>query len=280
MAKNIYITESQLKHICENNGLVLEHETVVDNMADAEKMIRQQWSSPDDFWFVQITQRKKDFRSYNARHGKISKWWNRDPSVDGTGRENFAGYGVVKGKTADDAVDSLKNITIKLNPWAEKLVGSKSVSSQGNAEAVYAVCDKLYARAYITINKRSMNWVQARIQNRIANGVLRAFEIESSRLHDNPRDEQYYPWVMIDMDIDNPQAWAEMDKYLASQGFNPSIVHKSHDGIHYFFNSPKIANAMVKFQQFNKYATNNRPGDPPVLIKRDAKMILYSPCGQ
>lgn len=279
MARNIYITESQLNFLSEN-GVLNEHETLIENFSDAERLIDMQWTSPDDYWFVQITQRKKDYRSYNKRHGGNSMWWNRVNGVDGSSRENFAGYGVIKGNTKDEAKQSLKDITVKLNPWAAKIIGSQTVSSAGNCEAIKNVCDTLYARAYITINKRSMNWMQSRIQNRIANGILRAFEKESSRLHDDPRDEKYYPWVMIDMDIDNQQAWNEMDQYLASQGFNPSIVHKSHDGMHYFFNSPDIANAILNFAKFNKYVTNNRPGDPAVLIKRDAKMMLYSPCGK
>ena len=281
MGKNIYITESQLKHICENNGLIFEHEMVIDNIGDAERLIRQQWQSPDDFWYIEITQRKKDYRTYNKRHGGNTMWWKREQGVDGTGRANFVGYAVISGNSADEAVDCLKNVEVKLNPWSSRLMGGmSSVTSKGHMEAIYDVCNKFYGRAYITINKRSMSWLTARIQNRIARGVLRAFQKEASRQHENPRDEQYYPWVMIDMDIDNQNAWNEMDKYLASKGFNPEIVHKSHDGMHYFFKSPAIANAMLQFTQFNKYTTGNKPGDPAVLVKRDAKMILYSPCGK
>ena len=279
MAKNIYITESQLDFLSES-GVLNEHEALVENFGDAEKLVDMQWTSPDDFWYVLITQRKKDYISFNKRAGANSIWWKQANNVDGSYRENFAGYGIVSGNTKDEAIQSLRNITIFLHPWAEKILGSKTIQSSGNFEAVKTVCDKLYARSYITINKRSSNWLNSRIKNRIARGVLRAFEKEAGRLHDNPRDEQYYPWVMIDMDIDNKQAWQEMDQYLASKGFNPSIVHKSHDGMHYFFNSPDIANAMLSFLQFDKYTTKNRRGDPSILIKRDAKMMLYSPCGK
>ena len=200
MGKRIYITESQLGHILESNGILNEHVDVIDNTSDAEKLISMQWASPDDYWFIQVTQRKKDFRNYNKRHGGNSKWWYRVQGIDGTSRENFVGYGVVKGNTLQEAINCLHNIKIKLNPWAAQIIGQNEVQSTGNMEAIYSICDQLWARAYITINKRSMSRTQKIAQK----GGLRAFDKESSRNH---RDAHYYPWSMIDMDIDHPNAW-------------------------------------------------------------------------
>ena len=114
---------------------------------------------------------------------------------------------MVKGNTMQDAIDCLHNIKIKLNPWAAQIIGQREVTSNGNMEAIYGICDKLWARAYITINKRSMSRSQAIAKN----GGLRAFEKESSRNH---RDATYYPWSMIDMDIDDNNAAADTDAAL------------------------------------------------------------------
>lgn len=276
MGKRIYITESQLSAILAENGMIDEHIAVIDNTKDVESLIKMQWTSPDDYWFIQVTQRKKDFRNYNKRHGGSSKWWNRVQGIDGTSRENFAGYGVVKGNTMQDAIDCLHNIKIKLNPWAAQIIGQREVTSNGNMEAIYGICDKLWARAYITINKRSMSRSQAIAKN----GGLRAFEKESSRNH---RDATYYPWSMIDMDIDDNNAAADTDAALKKLNIAPSIKHSSHDGTHYFFNNRDIMKYSEHSPEFSpiarKYAASKQPGEA-FTMKEDAKMIIYSPCGQ
>lgn len=275
-ARNIYITESQLSRILAENGMIDEHIAVIDNSKDVEKLISMQWTSPDDYWFIQVTQRKKDFRNYNKRHGGNSKWWNRVQGVDGTSRENFAGYGVVKGNTLQDAIDCLHNIKIKLNPWAAQIIGQNEVKSNGGMEAIYDICNKLWARAYITINKRSMSRTQKIAQK----GGLRAFEKESSRNH---RDAQYYPWSMIDMDIDDPNAASDTDSALSKLKINPAIRHSSHDGTHYFFDNRDIMKYSEHSPEFSpiarKYAASKQPGEA-FTMKEDAKMIIYSPCGQ
>ena len=278
MGKRIYITESQLGKILEDTGVLDEHIAVIDNTTDAQKMVGMQWSDPDDVWFIQVTQRKKDFRNYNKRHGGSSKWWSRVSGPDGTSRENFVGYGLVQGATKQEAMDSLKNITIHLNPWAARIIGKNDVDSNGGMEAIYSICDKLWARAYITINKRSLKRTQRIAKNRPNDP--RAFEKELSRNH---RDQNYYPWSMTDMDIDHPNAWSETDTALSKLNINPVISHGSHDGKHYFFNDRAIMNYDEHSPEFapiaRKYAANKQPGEA-FTMKYDAKMIIYSPCGQ
>ena len=279
MGKRIYINESQFASILiETQKILDEHVAVIDNTADAQKLIGMQWSDPDDIWFIQVTQRKKDFRNYNKRHGGASKWWSRVSGPDGTSRENFAGYGIVQGATKQEAIDSLKNITIHLNPWAAKIIGQTDVTSNGKMEAIYSVCDKLWARAYITINKRSLSRTKRIAGNR--QNDPRAFEKELSRNH---RDPNFSPWSMVDMDIDNPGAWSETDNALKKLNINPSISHKSHDGMHYFFNNRDIMNYTEHSPEFSpiarKYAASKQPGEA-FTMKYDAKMIVYSPCGQ
>ena len=276
MGKRIYITESQFESLLETNGMIDEHISVIDNTKDVETLIKMQWTSPDDYWFIQVTQRKKDFRNYNKRHGGMSKWWTRVQGVDGTSRENFAGYGVIKGNTVQEAINCLHNIKIHLNPWAAQAYGQTDVQSNGNMEAIYDVCDKLWARAYVTINKRSMS----RTQRIAKQGGQRAFEKESSRNH---RDAQFYPWSMIDMDIDDPNAAAETDAALKKLGISPAIRHSSHDGTHYFFDNRDIMKYTEHSPEFSpiarKYAAAKQPGEA-FTMKEDAKMIIYSPCGK
>ena len=277
MGKRIYITESQLDALLEKKKMIDEHIAIIDNSKDVEKLISMQWTSPDDYWFIQVTQRKKDFRSYNKRHGGTSKWWKRVQGVDGTSRENFAGYGIVMGNTLQDAIDCLHNIEIHLNPWAAQAYGQKDVKSNGNMEAIYDICDKLWARAYITINKRSYSRSQ-RLASKSTDP--RAFEKESSRNH---RDPQCYGYSMIDMDIDHPGAESETDTALQKLGITPAIKHASHDGVHYFFKNRDIMNYTEHSPEFSpiarKYAASKQPGEA-FTMKYDAKMIIYSPCGQ
>ena len=277
MKKNIIITEEQFDRILESKGLLNEHVAVIDNTGDAQKMIGLQWKSPDDVWFIQVTQRKKDFRSYNKRHGGTSKWWKRVPGEDGTSRENFVGYGLVQGNSAQEAMDNLKNITIHLNPWAAQIIGKNDVTSNGGMEAIYTLCDTLWARAYITINSRSLSRTK-RIASRSSDP--RALEKELSRNH---RDPKFSPWSMIDMDIDDPNAWSETDTALQKINLNPTIMHNSHDGKHYFFNNRGIMNYTEHSPEFRpiakKYAASKQPGEA-FTMKYDAKMIIYSPCGQ
>ena len=276
MGKRIYITESQLSAILESTGVIDEGIAIIDNTKDVENLIKMDWASPDDFWFIQVTQRKKDFRNYNKKHGGNSKWWTRVQGVDGTSRENFAGYGVVKGNTMQDAINCLHNIKIKLNPWAAHIIGQTEVRSNGNMEAIRDVCDKLWARAYITINKRSM----ARTQRIAQKGGLRAFEKESSKSH---RDATYYPNTMLDMDINNDNAAAETLAVLKKLNILPFSTQGSHQGTHYFFKNRDIMNYSENSPEFSpiakKYASDKQPGEA-FTMKEDAKMIIYSPCGQ
>ena len=278
--KNIYITESQFNELFPDKKDVLyEHVNILNGVKLAEDIIREEWTSPDDFWFIQITQRKKDFRNYNARHGGTSKWWNRVPSIDGSSRENFAGYGIVQGNTVDEAVNSLKNVTVKLNDWAAKIIGTPTVPSNGAIEGVISVCDKLWARAYMTINKRSMSLIQGLVKKDVARGRgLRSFEKHSSEPYTGYGSEKTHPMTLIDNDIDDQKAWDDMEKLVKSKGYTPFRSTLSHDGKHFLYKTPDIEK--IDFSQFNRYSTNNKPGDPPVLVKRDAKIILYSPCGQ
>jgi hypothetical protein len=88
---------------------------------------------------------------------------------------------------------------------------------------------------------------------------------------------------MTDMDIDNPNAWSETDAALGKININPVMTQGSHDGKHYFFNDRKILKYSEHSPEFapiaRKYAAYKQPGEA-FTMKHDAKMIIYSPCGQ
>jgi hypothetical protein len=189
MAKRIKITEQQLNNIkskvlngsiqqdslmeSELSDMILEsvyrvlaeaHLAEVNNMDTALKLIDTQWSSEDDAWWVKIEARLKDYKNYNKRNpGQKPRWWKRTPGPDGTGRENHVGYVLVNGKTKEECINSLKNAVVHLNPWAAQLAGTDTVYSNGNMEAVKQICKMFLARAYMTLNKRSMTDVNARV---------------------------------------------------------------------------------------------------------------------
>lgn len=267
------------------NQLLNEHRNYVNQMQTAENIIRRQWESPDDFWYVKVEQRFKDFKSFNRRHGGgYAKYWKRvDGGTDSTHRENHVGWAKICGATVEDAVDSLKNITIHLNPWAAKEMGMKLVDSTGSMEGLIAVCNKFYARAYMTINKRSLSEVQARVDIDKQEGKFghRAFNHragQSKSGNDGTIDwDAKRPWTLIDCDIDDAKAQAELEQFLADHGITPVEAYESHDGKHYVFDKQDVSG--LNFSQFFHYDTNNRPGDPPILAKKDANMMLYSPCG-
>ena len=70
---------------------------------------------------------------------------------------------------------------------------------------------------------------------------------------------------------------------LKKLNITPSIKHSSHDGTHYFFNNRDIMNYSEHSPEFSpiarKYAASKQPGEA-FTMKEDAKMIIYSPCGQ
>ena len=60
--RKIIITEGQLKYILnsETKTSLNEHVNEIYNVNAGIKLIDAQWESPDDFWYIYITQRKKE----------------------------------------------------------------------------------------------------------------------------------------------------------------------------------------------------------------------------
>lgn len=282
-----YIVKNLIEKIV-RNVLYESHLKVVDNISEIVDLIGQQWTSPDDVWWIKIEARLKDYMNYNRRNdGKRNfrkKWWSRVNGPDGTRRENHVGYVIVRGANKEACQDSILNAVVHLNPWAAREMGTKTVYSNGNAEALKTVCHNFFARSYITINKRSMTDTINVARRDKSTGLFRGREfhhrVGQTRTGTDSSGvnwEVKRPLGLIDCDIDDPTAQAELDKYLKQNGVTPLLRKPSHDGMHYVI-SIKDAQGL-DFTFLDKYATNNRPGDPNVLFKPDANLIVYSAVG-
>ena len=287
------LNENILKQLIENivkenvsEILNEEHLKVVDNIDEIIDLIGQYWTSPDDMWWINIDSRKKDFRNYNKRETNKhnQKWFTRVNRIDGTHRENHVGYVLVRGRTKEAAQNSLKNCVVHLNPWAADMCGTDTVYSNGNAEALKIVCNRFFARSYITINKRSIKKIIRISRLDKIRGLFkgrefhhRAGQIKSGIDASGVDWSKEYPLGLIDCDIDIPEAHKELENYLMQNGVNIIKKRQSHDGMHYIVPIKDVQG--LNFSFMDKYATNNKPGDPNVLFKPDAKIPVYSAIG-
>lgn len=240
----------------------------------------------DDMWWINIDSRKKDFRNHNKRETDRhnQKWFTRVNRTDGTHRENHVGYILVRGRTKEAAQNSLRNCVVHLNPWAADMCGTDTVYSNGNAEALKIICNRFFARSYITINKRSIKKIINISRLDKTKGLFRGREfhhragqiklgIDASGVDWSKE----YPLGLIDCDVDIPQAHKELENYLVQNGVNIIKKRQSHDGMHYIVPIKDVQG--LNFSFMDKYATNNKPGDPNVLFKPDAKIPVYSAIG-
>ena len=260
-----------------------DHLRIVDNIDVAVDLIRKQWTSPDDCWWVKIEQRKKDAIAYSKRGGK-GRYWTRKSRTDGTDRENHVGYLLVRGHTVDDCVNSLLNGVVRLNPWAAREVGTKVFYSNGNAEAIKTVCNIFFARAYITINRRSISMAVNKARDDKQTGLFRGREFHHrvGQARDGVDKSGFNwrvirPYGLIDCDVDNKVAQAELERYLNKNNVDILAKRQSHDGMHYIISSDD--GEKLDFSFMFKYNSKNRPNDPNTLFKPDANMILYSAVG-
>lgn len=271
--------------------LLLEaHKNVIFDLAGGIDFIEKYWESPDDMWWIEIEQRYKDFRNHNRRNNKVPgsssfKKWTRVPGSDGKGNGNHVGYVIIRGRTKEEAKKSLLNAVVHLNPWAAQKFGKKIVTSNGYMEAIIDVCNFFFARAYMTINKRSINSVLDRAKSDVKVGLFKGREFHHRAGQPKEGNDGQVDWdkerpiLFIDCDIEDEGGRRELDSFLKKN--NIDIIRKieSHDGVHYFTTDTRVLNLDFSWLD-RKYRVNNRRiDDPMVLVKHDAKMLLYSPCG-
>ena len=261
-----------------------EHVDEVYQLDTAIEIINRQWESPDDFWYVYISQRKKD------NLGNFHKNHQGDGSTNF--QVNFLAYGVVSGNTKEEAIESLKHIELIINKSYQNMISNKGnivqkLSSPRDISAVILMCNKFNARCYMTINKRSLNQTNAYADSLKRRGMERGAEFQFAAGRQMTKDDAHVkwskvrPWGLIDCDIDDKVAQQELEDYLKKNGIEPEMKYESHDGMHYLFSTRDAER--LKFDYFdNKYRPQNAPrraSDPMVTFKGDACMLLYSACG-
>ena len=264
-----------------------------DKLDTCIKIIKSTWETPDDFWVVEIKARIKDHHKYGIPSASIGGF------VGTAG--NRVGYSIISGRTCDEAIESLKNVNITLFDWATKFTnGEKNIqSTDGNMNAVYDLCNKFFARAYFSINKRSMS--QTKKAASLKNGG------EYDFLNVAIYGKGYNLITFIDCDID-PDAKSKLDfnkrgsdkikeliDLLKNNGITILKAEESHNGMHiyiptreYKLNKKVIDgelsnnfNARVKTINGNKFEySDNRVTDEPIKFKDNSYILLYSPCGK
>ena len=287
--KKIILTEGQYKYILSGGAKssLNEHVNEIYNVNAGIKLIDAQWESPDDFWYIYITQRRKDNRDTFVK--------NHNASGSKTFGDNYIAYGIVQGNTKEEAIESLKNIKMTVNKEYYNKISNKgnivtSVESTSfPIQSIVMLCNRFNARCYMAVNKRSMSETSKYADSLKARGMERGreFQFAAGRkmVHDDPTNnwKQKRPYGLIDCDIDDVQAQKELEDLLAQNNIPIFDKYPSHDGMHYVLNSRDAER--LDFTKFDtKYRKGNaaptrKNSDPMVLFKGDACILLYSACG-
>lgn len=273
--------------------ILKEHLDIVNNQSTFESIIREQWETPDDFWYVCIDSRVKDFISrkvfhpyYIRKKPRSVKMFHKIGDVDKRfhydRKHNTVGYVIIKGDTVDDAINSLKNPIVHFLPWAQEKVKRETYSSNdGKMKAIIKTCNHFFARAYVSINKRSFSYCEKNSNGDEA--TFRSIALKSYTKfpwNQNPKNGKL-PWQMIDCDIDTVEGQKKMEDYLAKNyDFDISINSASHDGRHYIIKNPLPGNKTVHFpDELGQDKSDTSKDGHPILVKKDGFILLYSPCG-
>lgn len=274
------------KMVKESLSMILEHQDIINNFNTALWIIEQQWSGPDDFWFINIDSRRKDIINRQMEHPYYKKgnrlWRRLGGEDDSAANGNIVGYIIVKGNTLEEALNCIKNPTVMFNDWAKNLVGRDSFSSNdGNMKAIKDVCEHFFARAYLTLNKRSMSSTLDYLKSKGKNTDFSSpdFKMVAGKMKHGKEYFKDYPLGLVDNDIDDEGMRDKVYNYLKDNGINVLKNFPSHDGHHAIVDNPEKYYRM-KMSQFNdRSMTNNKKSDSAVKIKQDGKLLLYSPCG-
>ena len=290
--------------ISKNLRLLNEHLDTVDNLSTVIKIIREDWESPDDYWHIDITSRRKDiinnkfispYYSKVTKDGKMQYFKRVNTSRDKRDKEsssskNFVGYAIVKGNTVEEAINSLLNPTIHFTKWASEELGMKTYkTNDGAMKGIIDVCTQFYARAYISMNKRSYQETTTNLANSgYGNYGIDSFLFSNESQKKIKGNEKFKkrPWTIIDFDIDDEEVEKEFENYLKQNGVIIRYKLKSHNGTHYLLNYKDMATArkinldLDRFDMRSKTFGVRHNTDKAVNIDNDNKMLLYSPCGK
>lgn len=251
------ITESELK----NDDILYERRKVVDNFDMVKDYM--EFNSPDDVYFVQITKRWKD------NQDKPDAWqWKMSGKSQGTyhGGAEYLDYYLIH---SPKDLDKIKNDVIK-------------------------TCNNNNARAYITINSRSVKQTED--------------FIKTLKARHNPNDPQYKnaeaiaygmaksgsAWrdtrfkVLLDVDtlkdttVDingkKVNVWDEVKKRIQKYNIKVAAEYETpSDGLHLILNNKNNKNLKPFFDGLKDFDGGHYKGrDATVHPSEDIKMVLYS----
>lgn len=299
---------SKLNEEFYNNG-VDEHLDVVggpntDKLKTCINIIKSTWESSDDYWIVEIRSRKKDLSKYGIEFNRLDGWL-------GVGGGNRVGYSYIFGKTSDEAIEKLKNIQIHVYPWVVKALNLNSEyvsSNDNNMNALYELCDKFFARAYFSINKRTFSGTRENIELFYKNNKdkIKNLSLDSYEYLNFAIEAKGVPiFAFIDCDIDPNEeskfkkgvyGQSEIDKlfsFLKSHGIRVVKTDESHDGLHIYLLLDDVLKSKIKQKDFAQFDcikkdengnyirefSKNKSYDDSVKMKKDSSLLLYSPCG-
>lgn len=224
---------------------LLTESVKVDNFDKAANVIMN-FRSPDDFYYVEIMKRKKDNRDFDfSRRGP-----------DSTRKEIYLG---------SYAIHSPQELLEKKPEIVE-------------------LCERENARAYISINARSMKDTMRFVEYCKMRGMFpgREFQHAAGQHKEyNDRDhkwEEERPRGKFDFDPTEEEAKIEFDKLLSKFNMEPLFVGQTPSGgWEYIMNNRD--GKYLDLSGFEKYRPKEhtrRRSDPMVLFKGDAPMVLYS----
>lgn len=284
--------------------MINEHVDVINNLNKVIEIIKEDWSSPDDFWHIEIVNRKKDDvnnqiknpyyfkqkKNGDNQYFTMTSKSNNKHEIESTRSKNFIAYGIVKGNTVEEAVNSLLNPTLYFTNWACKLLGmEKYTTNDGNMKAIIDVCNQFYARSYISMNKRSYESVQSSLKKKgLENYGINSWPFSRESQRKILSNEKYTkrPWALIDFDIDDEEVAKQFEEYLRNNGVKIRYKLNSHNGIHYLVNykdnnmAKKMKLNLDNFDIRNKTFGIRNSNDKAVTLEHDNKLLLYSPCGK
>ena len=290
--------------------MLLEGPQIVNNLDLAIRIIKNQWESPDDYWYVKIIQRNKDNSNVVDRDGKSifskkGKTW-----LDGRNNENKIGYVVVKGETVNDAIDSLINPKVTIfDSWVD-FIGQKVIQSNDNKfGAIIEVCRAFNARAYMAMYKKSFS----DFSNRDAGTDLmtpKVYQALRGDMSPSARERVFdhitnhtrmpsVPFWLVDCDDEDEVTQEKVLDYMYKEfGLKPIDTYKSHGGVHYLLDFSKITTSPKEMQaiadDMNAFFKTLYPETPvkekkkgeiaktqsnPIEVEHNKNIILYSEVG-
>lgn len=224
---------------------ILTESIRVDNFNAAASIIMQ-FRNTDDFYFIEIIKRKKD---------------------------NLGQSFSQRGPDASSNKLYLGSYTIRS---AQELLNKK--------QEIIDLCDRENARAYMTINARSMSDTMKYVAYCKKKGLFpgREFEHAAGQHKEfNDRDhnwEEERPRGKFDFDPTQAQAKKEFDEILARFNMKPLFVGQTPSGGWEYIMSDRNGKFLDLrgFEKYRPHQHTRRKSDPMVLFKGDAPMCLYS----